>query len=136
MTKPNAKDHSLRKRWPSQSRRVIFRQRISLEPAGFDPSAPFGNQGEQITHGNGLVTRWKLGQIAVRRGDRAGAGECYRTAVGLLSGVGQDRAAAQLWLELGAELEALGDTETALDSYRRAAVATGLQLPAALQLSH
>ncbi|HVY09597.1 MAG TPA: helix-turn-helix domain-containing protein [Mycobacteriales bacterium] len=76
-----------------------------------------------------------LGQIAARAGDAAAARDHYRTAVGLLTGVGQDRAAAQLWLDLGAQLESVGDAAGALDAYRRAAVATGLQLPAALQLS-
>jgi transcriptional regulator with XRE-family HTH domain len=76
-----------------------------------------------------------LGQVAARLGDHAAAAEHYRTAVGLLTGAGQDRAAAQLWLELGAQLEAVGDETSALDAYCRAAIATGLQLPAALQLS-
>lgn len=76
-----------------------------------------------------------LGQIAARGGNHDAARDHYRSAVGLLTGTGQDRAAAQLWLELGAQLEAVGDTSTALDAYRRAAVATGLQLPAAFQLS-
>jgi transcriptional regulator with XRE-family HTH domain len=76
-----------------------------------------------------------LGQVEVRRGSPSRAGELYRDAIGLLTGVGEDRNAAQLWLELGAQLDALGDVETARDAYRRAAVASGLQLPAALQLS-
>jgi tetratricopeptide (TPR) repeat protein len=76
-----------------------------------------------------------LGQIAARRGETAEAAEHYRSAIGLLTGIGQDRGAAQLWLELGAQLESVGDPVSALDAYRRAAVASGLQLPAAFQLS-
>jgi tetratricopeptide (TPR) repeat protein len=76
-----------------------------------------------------------LGHIAARRGDLSSAAEHFRSAVAMLTGAGQDRAAAQLWLELGSQLEELGEAASAADAYRRAAVAAGLQLPAALQLS-
>jgi transcriptional regulator with XRE-family HTH domain len=76
-----------------------------------------------------------LGALAVSRGDTASAAEHYGEAVALLTGVGQDRHAAQLWLELGAQLEGMGDPDGSRDAYRRAAVASGLQIPAALRIT-
>lgn len=75
-----------------------------------------------------------LGQIELTQGDLARAGEYYRDAVRLLTGTDQDRRAAQLWLDLGAQLEELGDADSARDAYRRAAVATGLQLPGGVRV--
>ena len=77
-----------------------------------------------------------LGMVASRSGDAARAGDHYRNAVGLLSGIGQDRQAAQLWLELGSELDLLGDADAARDAYRRAAVSSGLRLPTGLPVNH
>ena len=54
------------------------------------------------------------------------AKRAYREAILLLSGVGADRGAAQIWFELGGLLEGLGDQDGALDAYRRAAASTGL----------
>lgn len=76
-----------------------------------------------------------LGQVEMTVGNERRAGDHYRDAVTLLTGVGQDRNAAQLWLELGAQLEQLGDADASRDAYRRAAVASGLQLPAALRIT-
>jgi hypothetical protein len=76
-----------------------------------------------------------LGQIEMTGGSKRRAGDYYRDAVALLTGAGQDRHAAQLWLELGAQLELLGDSDASRDAYRRAAVATGLQMPAALRVT-
>jgi transcriptional regulator with XRE-family HTH domain len=76
-----------------------------------------------------------LGHVEMTVGSEQRAGEYYRDAVALLTGVGQDRNAAQLWLELGAQLEQLGDTDGSRDAYRRAAVASGHQLPAAHRVS-
>ncbi|HVX70608.1 MAG TPA: tetratricopeptide repeat protein, partial [Mycobacteriales bacterium] len=76
-----------------------------------------------------------LGQIELTAGNDDRARAYYRDAVALLTGVGQDRNAAQLWLELGAQLERLGDPDASRDAYRRAAVASGLQLPAALRVT-
>lgn len=50
----------------------------------------------------------------------------YREAIGVLTGLGADRGAAQLWFELGGLLEELGESGDALDAYRRAAASTGL----------
>ncbi|MFC7495946.1 MULTISPECIES: helix-turn-helix domain-containing protein [unclassified Nocardioides] len=71
-----------------------------------------------------------LGQIAVNDGDRAVAHSHFQEAVLVLSGLGADRSAAQLWFELAGLLESVGDATGALDAYRRAAAATGLVAPA------
>jgi tetratricopeptide (TPR) repeat protein/DNA-binding XRE family transcriptional regulator len=67
-----------------------------------------------------------LGQIAVHEAALDTARSHFQEAVLLLSGVGADRAAAQLWFELAGLLESVGETTAALDAYRRAAAATGL----------
>jgi tetratricopeptide (TPR) repeat protein len=72
-----------------------------------------------------------LGQIAVGDGDTAIARDHFQDAVLLLSGLGADRSAAQLWFELAGLLESVGDATSALDAYRRAAAATGLVAPVA-----
>jgi transcriptional regulator with XRE-family HTH domain len=71
-----------------------------------------------------------LGQIAVDAGDHEAARSHFQEAVLLLSGVGADRSAAQLWFQLAGLLESVGDATAALDAYRRAAAATGLVAPA------
>jgi tetratricopeptide (TPR) repeat protein len=66
------------------------------------------------------------GQAAAAEGDADQARALYKEAVLLLTGVGADRDAGQLWLELGALLESVGDVEASRDAYRSAAVAAGL----------
>lgn len=66
------------------------------------------------------------GQIAARAGDADRARALYQQAILTLTGVGADRNAAQLWYELGGQLEEIGDAAQALDAYRRAAASTGL----------
>ncbi|MBB3043510.1 helix-turn-helix domain-containing protein [Nocardioides sp. LMS-CY] len=70
-----------------------------------------------------------LGQIAIADGDPAVARDHFQEAVLLLTGLGADRSAAQLWFELAGLLESVGDATAALDAYRRAAAATGLVAP-------
>ncbi len=67
-----------------------------------------------------------LGQIAVQEGALDTARSHFQEAVLLLSAVGADRAAAQLWFELAGLLESVGELTAALEAYRRAAAATGL----------
>ena len=67
------------------------------------------------------------GQIAAARGDGESAKRAYRRAVFLLTGVGADRDAAQLWFELADLLEDVGDVDAARDAYRSAAAASGLR---------
>jgi transcriptional regulator with XRE-family HTH domain len=74
-----------------------------------------------------------LGQIAVHDGDVTLARQQFQQAVLLLTGMGADRSAAQLWFELAGLLESVGDAPAALDAYRRAAAATGLSTPPARQ---
>jgi tetratricopeptide (TPR) repeat protein len=67
------------------------------------------------------------GQAAAVRGDVDGAKQCYREAVFVLTGIGADRSAAQLWFELAALLEGLEDFDSARDAYRSAAASAGLR---------
>jgi tetratricopeptide (TPR) repeat protein len=67
------------------------------------------------------------GQVAAARGDADGAKSAYRRAVFLLTGVGADRDAAQLWFELADLLEDVGDVDAARDAYRSAAASSGLR---------
>ena len=86
----------------------------TLEEAG--PGAPLVAADARLLQGQVLA-----GHGAVDEAKRA-----YREAILLLSGVGADRGAAQIWFELGGLLEGLGDQDGALDAYRRAAASTGL----------
>jgi tetratricopeptide (TPR) repeat protein len=67
------------------------------------------------------------GQIAASTGDLEGAKRAYRRAVFLMTGVGADRDAAQLWFELADLFEDAGDIDAARDAYRSAAAASGLR---------
>lgn len=66
------------------------------------------------------------GQIALAEQRVPDARRLYLEAVQILSGVGADREAAQLWFDLGGLLVEVGETEGALDAFRRAAASTGL----------
>ncbi|RYC04455.1 helix-turn-helix domain-containing protein [Nocardioides zhouii] len=57
--------------------------------------------------------------------DRATAS--YQRAVHVLSAIGADQGAAQLWFDLADLLHGVGLHEAALDAYRRAAVSSGLR---------
>jgi len=67
------------------------------------------------------------GQIDMEEGDQASARESFISAVRLLSSIGADREAAQLWFELGGLLREVGEPEAALDAFQRAAASTGLR---------
>ena len=63
-----------------------------------------------------------LGRVAWSEGDREGAHAFYREAIAVLTGVGADREAGQVWFELGALADEAGLTEEAarrLPSRRR-----------------
>jgi tetratricopeptide (TPR) repeat protein len=68
-----------------------------------------------------------LGQIDWNAGALDQAREWYRRAITLLTGVGADHEAGQLWFELGAAADGAGLVEEARDAYRRAAVSSGLR---------
>lgn len=66
------------------------------------------------------------GEIALTE-QRVEAGRAaFLQAIQSLSGIGADREAAQLWFELGDLLQEVGETEAALDAFRRAAASRGL----------
>ena len=66
------------------------------------------------------------GQIAASESRTDDAVRSYKEAILLLSGVGADRRAAELWFELGGLLQDVHEPEAALDAFRRAAASTGL----------
>lgn len=68
------------------------------------------------------------GQATAVQGDVSTAAALYREAVYLLTGLGADRSAGELWLELGTLLEGVGDHETARLAFRSAAAAAGLRV--------
>jgi transcriptional regulator with XRE-family HTH domain len=70
-----------------------------------------------------------LGRLGAQAGDIDAARDHFQQAVLLLSGVGADRSAAQLWFELAGLLESIGEAATALDAYKRAGAASGLIAP-------
>jgi transcriptional regulator with XRE-family HTH domain len=67
------------------------------------------------------------GQVAVQQGHAEEAKRSYLEAVMVLTGIGADRGAAQLWFELAGLLEDVGDFDSARDAYRSAAASTGLK---------
>ncbi|KQY55589.1 MULTISPECIES: helix-turn-helix domain-containing protein [unclassified Nocardioides] len=67
------------------------------------------------------------GQAMAALGEPEAAKARYLEAVQILTGLGADRSAAQLWFELACQLEDIGDTDAARDAYRSAAASTGLR---------
>ena len=67
------------------------------------------------------------GQASAALGATEEARDAYRHAVMLLTSIGADRNAAQLWFELAGLLEGVGDMETARTAYRSAAASVGLR---------
>ena len=67
------------------------------------------------------------GQAAAASGQPGEAKRAYRDAVMLLTGVGADRDAAELWFELAGLLEGIGELDEAREAYRSAAASTGLR---------
>ncbi len=66
-------------------------------------------------------------QVADANGDLDGARVHLLDAVYRLNAAGNDRAAADLWMDLAALLESIQEWEAAKDAYRAAAVSSGLQ---------
>ena len=67
-----------------------------------------------------------LGQIAWTTGEREDAQQWYRRAIAMLTGLGADREAAQVWFEIGTLAAQAGLVAESADAFRRAAVSTGL----------
>lgn len=68
------------------------------------------------------------GQALAASGDIDAAAALYKDAVHIMTGVGADREAAQLWLELATQLETVGEDEAARQAYRSAAASAGLRV--------
>ena len=69
-----------------------------------------------------------LAQIAFSEGAPEDARAHYRRAIQVLTGIGSDRQAGQLWFELGSLLEEVDLVDEARDAYKRAAVSLGLSV--------
>ena len=67
------------------------------------------------------------GQAYAAEGDMAAAAGAFQEAVLLLSGIGADQGAAQLWFDLADLLEQVGQIDEAREAYKRAAVSSGLR---------
>ena len=67
------------------------------------------------------------GQAFAAAGQIDQAVKSYREAVLVLTSIGSDRGAAELWFELAGLLEEVGDLDAARDAYKSAAVSTGLR---------
>jgi tetratricopeptide (TPR) repeat protein len=67
------------------------------------------------------------GQAHAAEGDMAAAAGAFQEAVLLLSAIGADQGAAQLWFDLADLLEQVGQIDEAREAYKRAAVSTGLR---------
>ena len=67
------------------------------------------------------------GQVHAARGDITQAATAYREAVLILTGVGSDRSAAEMWFELAGLLEDVNEFDAARDAYRSAAASSGIQ---------
>ncbi|WP_182378299.1 helix-turn-helix domain-containing protein [Nocardioides sp. WS12] len=68
------------------------------------------------------------GRVAFAEGDPEEARQHYRAAILVLSGVGVDRGAAQLWFELAELLTQAGDNEGAIQAFRSAGASTGFRV--------
>jgi len=66
------------------------------------------------------------GEIAAADGQVDAARASYQQAVQILTAIGADREAAQLWFELGSLLADVGDRDGALDAFKRAGASSGL----------
>ena len=75
-----------------------------------------------------------IGRALAARHDLAGAQRAYGEAVRTLSAIGADRTAAELWFELGALWESVGDVAASRDAYRSAAASTGLRVRSRVSL--
>ena len=75
------------------------------------------------------------GQVAMCHGQTDDATRAYRHAVMLLTAIGADRSAAQLWFELASLLEDVGDYDAARECYRSAAASTGLRARPGVRVS-
>ncbi len=67
------------------------------------------------------------GQVHASRGDIEAALLAYRESVLMLTSLGSDRQAAEMWFELAGLLEDVNENDAARDAYRSAAAASGIQ---------
>jgi len=104
--------------------------RASLLLGDVETAATLAASSHEIARGESPLSAAEAlvlqGQIAASQDRTDEATATYKDAILLLSGVGADRRAAELWFELGGLLQDVGEAAAALDAYRRAAASTGL----------
>jgi transcriptional regulator with XRE-family HTH domain len=74
------------------------------------------------------------GQVRAAQGDLDGASRLFQQAVHVLTGVGADRSAAQLWFELADLLESVELFDASRNAYRRAAASAGVRARSAARI--
>ncbi|WP_067437828.1 helix-turn-helix domain-containing protein [Nocardioides jensenii] len=79
--------------------------------------------------------KYMEGQALTVLGEVGAADVAYRAAVSILTSIGADRSAAQLWFELASLFDELGDGEAARHAYRSAAASVGLRVRTSSTLS-
>ena len=67
-----------------------------------------------------------LGRVRLVRNETAEARQAFQQAIMMLTAIGADRKAAEMWYELGGLMLELGDQAAAVDAYRRAGASSGL----------
>lgn len=112
---------------------LLIRARALLLEGHVEDAAIIAGQGRDAAAGVAPLLEAEAnaisGQAAAAAGDLDQARTAYRSAVLTLTSVGADRNAAQLWFELGALLDSVGEGAEAREAYRRAAASTGLVNP-------
>jgi tetratricopeptide (TPR) repeat protein len=106
--------------------------RLHLMKGDLVSSERLGYEAVDLVAGSGPLVeadaRSVLGQAAARQ-DRPDLAQAeFLRAAALLTSIGADRSAAELWYELGACMDDLGLVAEARDAFRRAAASAGLYL--------
>lgn len=113
-----------------KGRTLVTRARAHLLRGEFDEANRCLANSRDITPSDAPGTTASIealaGQVALASGDPTAAHRHLLSAVAILTSVGADREAAQLWFELGTALAEAGDTEAAMNAFRRAGASTGL----------
>ncbi len=109
----------------------IVLARAQLSAGDLDGAQQLAQQARDLLAGQAPLVEAEaesiLGSVEHRRAERTEARKHYRAAVAALTAAGADRAAAELWFDLGALFDEAGDAAGARDSYRSAAATLGLR---------
>ena len=113
------------------ARNGLFKARAALLSRDFQASRTMCDSVLEVVRGVDPLlaadARSVQGQAIAGLGNTDAAAEAYRDAVLMLTSIGADRSAAQLWFELAGLLEEIGDYAMARTAYRSAAASVGLR---------